>query len=52
MFGPAIIIVILVVAIPVSVIMTGALIAAALGWFLRTDVETTHEGSELLDLNV
>ena len=44
-------IVVLVVVIPVAVMMTGAVIAAALGWSLKEDAETTHEGSELIALN-
>jgi len=52
MIGAAIIVVVLVIAIPVAVLMSGAVGAGILGWFLRTDVETTHEGSELVDINV
>ncbi len=52
MLGPAIIVVVLVIAIPVAVLVSGAAAAGILGWFLRDDVEHTHEGSELLDLNV
>jgi hypothetical protein len=33
------------------VMMTGAVIAAALGWSLKEDAETTHEGSEFIALN-
>jgi hypothetical protein len=51
MIGPAIIVVVLLVVIPVGVLMTGAVVAAALGWFLRDNGEATHEGSELVDLN-
>ncbi|QGG96541.1 hypothetical protein [Actinomarinicola tropica] len=52
MIGAVIIVIVLVVAIPVAVMMSGAAAAGVLGFFLRKDVETTHEGSELLDLNV
>ena len=52
MIGVAIIVVVLVIAIPVGVLVSGAVAAGLLGFFLRTDVETTHEGSELVDLNV
>ena len=32
-------------------LMVGALIAAALSVALKSNAETTHEGSELIDLN-
>ena len=51
MIGPAIIVVVLLVAIPVGVIMSGAVLAATLGWFLRDNGEATHEGSELIEIN-
>jgi hypothetical protein len=49
--GPIIIIVVLVVAIPVGVVMSGAVMAGILGWGLKSDVEDANEGSELIDLN-
>jgi hypothetical protein len=52
MLGPAIIVVILVVAIPVAVLMSGAIGAGILGWLVKSDVDASHEGSELLDLEV
>ncbi len=52
MLGVVIIIVVLVIAIPVAVIMSGAALAGVLGWFLKDNAEATHEGSELLELNV
>jgi len=52
MLGAAIIVVVLVVAIPVAVLMSGAAGAAILGWLVKTDVDATHEGSELLDLEL
>jgi hypothetical protein len=51
MSGALIITVILVVVIPVSVILTGAVVAGILGWSLKDNGEATHEGSELIDLN-
>lgn len=51
MLGPTIIVIVLVVAIPVGVVMSGAIMAAILGWALKTDVEEAHEGSELIELN-
>jgi hypothetical protein len=52
MLGAAIIVVVLVVAIPVAVLMSGAVGAAILGWLVKTDVDASHEGSELLDLDL
>lgn len=51
MLGTVLIIVVLVVVIPVAVMMTGPIIAAALGWSLKEDAEASHEGSELIALN-
>ena len=51
MLGAVLMIVVLVVVIPVLVMMTGPVIAAALGWALKEDAEATHEGSELIALN-
>ena len=51
MLGAGIIIVILVIAIPVAVLMSGGMAAAVIGHFLRDDADKSHEGSELVDLN-
>jgi hypothetical protein len=51
MLGGVLMIVVLVIVIPVAVMMTGAVVAAALGWSLKEDAEATHEGSELIALN-
>lgn len=51
MVGPIIIIVVLLVLIPVSVCITGGIVAAGLGWTLKDNGEATHEGSELIELN-
>ena len=51
MLGTVLIIVTLVVVIPVAVMMTGPIIAAALGWSLKDDAEARNEGSELIALN-
>jgi hypothetical protein len=47
----AILIVVVLLAIPVAVCMSGAIAAAVLGWSLKEDVEARHEGSELIELN-
>ncbi len=51
MLGAIILAVIIVVAIPVSIMMTGAIVSAILGWSLKDNGEATHEGSELVDLS-
>jgi hypothetical protein len=51
MLGAIIIAVIILIAIPVSIMMTGAVVAGILGWSLKETVEDTHEGSELIDLS-
>ena len=52
MSGAPIITIVLIVVIPVCVILTGAVIAGILGWALKDNGDATHEGSELIDLNV
>jgi hypothetical protein len=49
--GPILILVAIVVAIPVAVLMSGAVASMILGWFLKDDAEERYEGSELIDLN-
>jgi hypothetical protein len=49
--GAIIIVVVIVIALPVSFAMGGAVASAVLGFFLRDNAEREHEGSELLDLN-
>lgn len=51
MFGPIAIIIVLVVGIPVGVMVSGALGAAVLGFFLQSEVEHNFEGSEHLETN-
>lgn len=51
MLGAIIAAIVIVVVIPVSVLMSGGLGAAIIGWFLRDDADNRHEGSELVDLN-
>ena len=47
----AIIIVIVLLVLPVIMCMGGAVLAAGLGWSVKTKVDEANEGSELLDLN-
>ncbi|HUF32095.1 MAG TPA: hypothetical protein VMN58_02655 [Acidimicrobiales bacterium] len=51
MLAGIIIAVVLIVAIPMAVVMSGAAGAALLGFFLVDDAERRHKGSELIDLN-
>lgn len=47
----AIVLVVVLLLIPVMVLMTGGIAAAALGFALKSDADARHEGSELVDLN-
>ncbi len=49
--GPALIVIALVLLLPIGVLVGCAAIAAGLGWLVKTDVDQTHEGSELLALD-
>jgi hypothetical protein len=51
LLGPLILDVNLVIAIPVTVMGSGAAAAGILGWALRDNGEATHEGSELIELS-
>lgn len=51
MLGALILVVVILVAIPVGVSMSGAVVAGLLGWSLKDNAEATHEGSELIDLS-
>jgi hypothetical protein len=52
MLGAIILAVVIFVIIPVSVMMTGAVVSAILGWALKDNGEQANQGSELLQLNV
>jgi hypothetical protein len=47
----AVAIVIVLLVLPVLMCMGGAVLAAALGWSVKANVDEANEGSELLDLN-
>jgi hypothetical protein len=49
--GAIILAIVLVVVIPVAVCMSGAAVAALLGWSLKNDADARNEGSELIELN-
>ena len=49
--GPVIIVIVTVIALPVSFLVGGAVVAAILSTSLKSNAEATHEGSELIDLS-
>lgn len=49
--GPAIIIVVLLIVIPVGLMMTGGVIAAIFGVTLKKDIDEEFEGTEHLSLS-
>ncbi len=51
MLGAIILAVVILLVIPVSVAMSGGVVAGLLGWLLRDNGEATHEGSELIELS-
>ena len=51
MFG-AIILIVILLAFPIVVGLSTAVLAGGLGYFLNKDAEVRHEGSELLDTNI
>jgi hypothetical protein len=48
--GAAIIVAVIVLAIPVTILVSGGVVSAVMGWLLKTNAEQEHEGSELVDL--
>ena len=51
MIGAIILAIVLVIAIPVGVLMSGGAAAAIIGHFLKEEGEASHPGSELIELN-
>ena len=51
MIGAIILAIVIVIAIPVGVLMSGGVAAAIIGHFLKEEGEASHPGSELIDLN-
>ena len=47
----AVILVAVLLILPMIMCMGGVVLAAVLGWSVKADVDATHEGSELLELN-
>jgi flagellar basal body-associated protein FliL len=50
-FGPFIIVFMLLIVLPVSFLVGGAVVAMVLSSALKSNAEAMHEGSELIDLN-
>ena len=50
-FGPIIVVFALLIVLPVSFFIGGAVVAMVLSSSLKANAEATHEGSELIDLN-
>jgi hypothetical protein len=46
-----IILIVLVLAIPIGVLVSMAVIAGGLGWFVKGDVDADHEGTEHLAIS-
>jgi len=51
MLGPILLAVAIVVLLPPAFLVGGMAFSAILGWLLVDHAETTHEGSELIELN-
>jgi hypothetical protein len=47
----ALVLVAVLLVLPIVMCMGGAVLAAILGWSVKSAVDADHEGSELLDLN-
>ena len=51
MVGAIIIVLMVVVIMPISFMMLGAIISAIFGAVLKSNAEAAHEGSELIETN-
>lgn len=51
MLGPIIVVFVIVFFFPPAFLMALGGVSAAFGWLLNDNAETTHEGSELIELN-
>ena len=52
MFGVIVVLLAILVVIPVGVLLSGGVVAGVIGFFLKSNGEKTHEGSELIETNV
>jgi hypothetical protein len=44
-------VILLVIVMPVGILVGGAVVASLLGGLLKSDVDSSHEGSELLEVS-
>jgi len=49
--GGVLVVIAIVIALPMSFFMLGAIFSAIIGWLLKDNGEASHEGSELIQLN-
>ena len=51
MLGAVLMVILLVIVVPVGILVGGAVVASLLGGLLKSDVDSSHEGSELLEVS-
>jgi len=51
MLGAVLMVILLVIVMPVGILVGGAGVASLLGGLLKSDVDSSHEGSELLEVS-
>ncbi len=51
MLGAVLMVILLVIVMPVGILVGGAVVAWLLGGLLKSDVDSSHEGSELLEVS-
>ena len=51
MTGAVILAFVIVVVLPVTILMSGAVVAGLMGWTATEDAKSRHDGSELIDLS-
>ena len=51
MLGAVLMVFLLVIVMPVGILVGGAGVASLLGGLLKSDVDSSHEGSELLEVS-
>jgi hypothetical protein len=49
--GPILVVVAIVIAIPMGLMVSGAVASMLLGWTLQEDIAERYEGSELIEHN-
>ena len=51
MLGAVLMVILLGIVMPVGILVGGAVVASLLGGLLKSDVDSSHEGSELLEVS-